>query len=159
MPIPDEVLKQWVGFEGPPITSEVTATDIKKYAIAVDDLNPLYVDPEAAKDGPYGALIGPPMFYTPIFQGLIPQGELTEDGVLPVMRPPVGLNRATAGPAEWEFFAPVRAGDTVTHRRRVLEMEERFAGDERRVYVRTEVTYVNQKGELLARRINTTILR
>src|SRR5438552_18607263 len=101
MPIPEEVLRDWLGFEGPPIRVTVTETEIKKYAIAVDDLNPLYVDPEQAKDGPYGAVIGPPMFYTPIFQGLIPQGEMTPDGVLPVMRPPVGLSRATAGPAEW----------------------------------------------------------
>ena len=40
----------------------VTAEGIANFCAAVGDRNPLYVDPEAAKLGPYGEIVAPPAF-------------------------------------------------------------------------------------------------
>lgn len=40
----------------------VTAERIASFCAAVGEHNPLYVDPEAAKAGPYGEIIAPPAF-------------------------------------------------------------------------------------------------
>ena len=62
---------------------EVTAEKIANYCIAVGDLNPLYLDPIAAKASPYGGTIAPPWFATLIRRGegsvernLFPRGSL-----------------------------------------------------------------------------------
>ena len=40
----------------------VTAEGIANFCAAVGDRNPLYLDPEAAKLGPYGEIVAPPAF-------------------------------------------------------------------------------------------------
>ena len=44
-------------------THEVTKEQVVAYALALGETNPLYLDEEAAKAGPYGAIIAPPLFY------------------------------------------------------------------------------------------------
>ena len=46
---------------GPPYTSPFFLTEevVKAYAASIGDNNPLYTDPEYAKQGPYGCLIAP----------------------------------------------------------------------------------------------------
>ena len=46
--ITDEI-RSWIGRETPAWTIEVTKLDVKRFAIASDDLNPLYLDDESEK--------------------------------------------------------------------------------------------------------------
>lgn len=51
-----------IGKEFPIATVTVTAEDIRKFAEAVGDLNPLYLDPVAAQAAGYPTVIAPPLF-------------------------------------------------------------------------------------------------
>ena len=42
----------------PPITFD----EVARYAYAVDDARPAYIDGQAANDGPYGGIVAPPLF-------------------------------------------------------------------------------------------------
>ena len=80
------------------------------YCEAVGDLNPLYVDREAAAQGPHGGIIAPPLSHPA--PRAIRLSSLREDG-LPAPRgtggmPPLRVTRSMAGGTETEFLAPVR---------------------------------------------------
>jgi len=51
-----------VGDAAPPFTYQVTEASIAEYCEAVRNENPLYVDPAAAKAGPFGGIVAPPGF-------------------------------------------------------------------------------------------------
>jgi len=51
-----------VGHAAPPFTFAVTEEAIAKYCRAVRDENPLYLDPQAAANGPFGGIVAPPGF-------------------------------------------------------------------------------------------------
>jgi acyl dehydratase len=49
-----------IGDAAPPFTYAVTEASIVDYCKAIRNDNPLYLDPEAAKRGPFGGIIAPP---------------------------------------------------------------------------------------------------
>lgn len=51
-----------IGKEIPLATVTVSAEDIRKFAEAIDDLNPVYLDVEAARAVGYPNIIAPPLF-------------------------------------------------------------------------------------------------
>ena len=51
-----------VGDSAPPFTFAVTEETIANYCLAVRNDNPLYLDAEAARRGPFGGIIAPPGF-------------------------------------------------------------------------------------------------
>lgn len=113
-----------VGVEQDPVVIEVDKSAIKKFATAIaypDPPNPLYYDEEAAKRGPYGGLIAPPTFCTsfPWLGGLL-------EKINPTMgKYRVGLN----GGNEYELFAPIRPGDVLTARPKLVSLEEKPRDD------------------------------
>ena len=77
--VTDEI-RSWIGRETPPWTLEVSRLDIKRFAVATDDLNPLYMDEERAKQSRYGDLIAPPLFYMAPLTDPVPESALRADG-------------------------------------------------------------------------------
>jgi acyl dehydratase len=51
-----------VGDSAPPFTYAVTEANIADYCLAIRNDNPLYVDAEAARKGPFGGIVAPPGF-------------------------------------------------------------------------------------------------
>jgi acyl dehydratase len=95
-------------------TFTVTAEDIREFAEAVGDLNPLYLDVEAARAAGYPNVIAPPMFYLRLRGGR--------------MQPEVplgpGLASVHAG-QEMEFSDELYAGQTYTVTAKIAEMYEK----------------------------------
>lgn len=54
--------KQYVGYRSEAVVNIVEKDAVKKFAEAIGDPNPLYVDEEAAKASRYGRLLAPPTF-------------------------------------------------------------------------------------------------
>ena len=77
--ITDEI-RSWIGKETPPWTIEVTTLDVKRFSVATDDLNPLYLDEDKASRSRYGGLIAPPLFYMAPLTNPVPESELRADG-------------------------------------------------------------------------------
>ncbi len=156
----DEILS-WVGREGPVVTAEVTQRDIERYAHAVDNHNPLFLDEETARESPFGGLIAPFLFYPIPFIRPLRHDELQEDG-LPSedaeLKPPIPLPRDLFGGQEVEYVRPIRPGDVLTRRSRISSIEERRGRSGPLVFVETEMTYHDSGGELVLTVRSTTIL-
>ena len=65
-----------IGVNVPVGSHRVTKDEIMAYAKALGETNPLYLDEEAAKAGPYGTIIAPPGFYHSIRLNQMPDIKL-----------------------------------------------------------------------------------
>ena len=106
----------------------MTTLDVKRFVVATDDLNPLYLDEERARHSRYGGLIAPPLFYMAPLTNPVPESELRPDGLpyegkFPI--PPTPLPRLMDGGTEIEFFVPIRVGDTLTGRCKITDIYQK----------------------------------
>lgn len=159
--ITDEI-RSWIGHETPPWTIEATKLDIKRFAVATDDLNPLYLDEVYAEHSPYGGLIAPPLFYMAPLTNPVPESELRTDGLptegkFPI--PSTPLPRLMDGGTEIEFFVPIRVGDTITGRCKIIDIYQKEGRTGPLIFVVRECRYTNQKGELVLVEKGSSILR
>lgn len=95
-------------------TFPVTAADIRAFAEAVGDLNPLYLDPEAARQAGYSNVIAPPTFCMHMRGGRM----------LPEVPLEPGLTSLHAG-QEFEFSEEICAGQTYTAVGKLVEVYEK----------------------------------
>ena len=123
----------------PAIYEPVSIHDIRRWAqYSVGDDNPLFSEIDYAKRTPYGNVIAPPTFSFTIDSGIVAPG-------LP------GIQWIFAG-SRFENFLPIRAGDTITARARLIDVQIKEGKNVAR-YVNQvgEVLYHNQDGDLVTR--------
>ena len=159
--ITDEI-RAWIGKETPPWTIEVTRRDVTRFAVATDDLNPLYLDEARARQSRYGGLIAPPLFYMAPLTDPTPESALRPDGLpyagkFPI--PPTPLPRLMDGGTEIEFFVPIRVGDVLTGRSKIVDIHQKEGRSGPLIFVVRETTYTNQKGEVVLVEKGASILR
>jgi acyl dehydratase len=130
-----------------PATFEVDAERIRQYAEAVHEDNPVYHDPEAAKEAGFRDVVAPPMFAV-VYSA-------------PAMGPPIfetigeNLPRMVHGGQEFVWGEPVCAGDTITTEATVKDVSEK---DGKTFYVFESVSK-NQEGQETVRASWTNIVR
>ena len=100
-------------------SATVSADHVAGFARALGDENPLYLDPEAARRGPFGGLVAPPTY---------PVAFMTEamaGGMNAFLE--LGLNFMTLvhGEQEFEYVRPVRTGETLALTARVADVYEK----------------------------------
>ena len=157
--LPEEVTKL-IGQAGSVKVLEVEKGAIKKFADAIDDPNPLYWDEEYARNSRYGSLIAPPGFFGWPAKG--PKGGRLRSEASQELRAALakaGYSRILAGGTEYEFFYPVRAGDTIAASTMIKDIVEREGKTGKMAFVITETTYTNQNGDLVAKARGTSIRR
>jgi acyl dehydratase len=158
--IPDEVRAQIGQLTQPPVTAEITARDSQRYAMAVDDLNPIYFDLDAAIAAGYRTLVAPPTFVGHVVAPTKPLSELRPDGLYRGGR---GLNlrvsRVMAGGDSWDFLVPAYVGDRVTAETRLYSVEQHEGRNGPFVTTVVETVFTNQSGEMIARLRQTGIAR
>ncbi len=142
MPITPE-MKAAIGTRSEPVVWEVERGEIIRFARAIGDPNPLYSDEAAARRGRYGGIIAPPTF-------LHAYGAAPVDFEYP---PGIGLD----GGSEWEYFQPVRPGDSITVTASISAVFEKEGRVGRMIFIERDIEYVNQFGDLAARRRSTGI--
>ena len=124
---------------------EVEKGAIMKFAEAIGDDNPLWTDEIIARKSKYGGLIAPPTFLRSI---RIDRPELPFD--LP-------FTRLLDGGSDWEYFQPVRAGDLITAKNQITDLQERVGRMGLMIIMTNLITYVNQFQEVVATQTNTSI--
>ncbi len=157
--------KEYVGSETQVRTGEpVLARDIRRYALAIDDPNPVYYDEEAAKKGKYGKLAAPPCYICWAIQDPKLErkaGDLGEDGLSSFLGVPEFPNAWSLGwvrgGEEYEFFKPVFVGDRVSVKVKLLDIFEKEGKSGHLIFTTSQATYTNQNGELLAKQTITMI--
>jgi acyl dehydratase len=134
---------------------------IRRYCHMVQDLNPLFLDPEFARTGPYGAVIAPPTMI----------GYFTGNGAWPMARESVttpvpnftqgvptpgrlGINMGTS----WEYYLPVRVGDHLSSESSIADVfMKAIKLDPGAVWIVTQGRITNQDGALVALSRNTVL--
>ena len=153
--ITDE-LKAMIGTMTEPSILEVERGAIRRYADAIDDPNPLYRDVEYAKNSRHGELICPPGYFgSPIKEGGPMWVLNTFSGPLARAGFPVILDGGIA----YEFFFPVRPGDTLASYIKIASITERAGSTGNMILAILETTYTNQNGDIVAKATSTLIGR
>ncbi len=137
-----EELRSKIGIESEPAVYDIEKGMIRRFVLAIDDPNPLWQDEGYARKSRYGGIIAPPTFVLTIGSDEFQQQVLESipyEGIL-------------HGSTELECYQPVSAGDTITVTTKITNIRER---QDRRmgkmVFVTLDVTYKNQRQELVAK--------
>jgi acyl dehydratase len=131
---------------------EATRDNIKNFAEAVGDNNPLWIDEDYARKSRFGMITAPPTFLYNINHGSAPA--LSAPGTPRVM----SLGLLYAG-AELEFFRPIRLGDEVTVKGKAIDINRKQSKSLGPMLFTTgEAGYYNQRNELIGT-IQTTTCR
>jgi len=117
----------------------VSAQEIKDFCAAIGETNPWYTDEEAARQGPYGELVAPPMFVLTFRNGRHFFQNI----------PRFGKGGFDAG-RDVEFVNPVRAGDQITLVSHVKEIYEKTGRSGAMYFVTIRSTVKNQNNEVVA---------
>lgn len=124
----------------------IDKTSIIRYAYAISDLNPLYIDDEYASKTEYKGIIAPPTF---IFD-LIPASTKMGDDGRDLTRISLPGYKLLRGGNEYEFLKPVRPGDSVSRKMKITDVynkESKKVGTI--IFIVYDITYKNQKEELV----------
>ena len=131
-------MRDVIGVESESITYDVEKGAIRKFAEAIGDDNPLFVDEEAARKSRHGGLIAPPTFMRSMSAG---RSRATVESPYPA---------ALDGGSEWEYYEPVRPGDRIAVTVKVSDMFEREGRLGNMLFIIRETNYVNQYGKTVA---------
>lgn len=144
-----EAFMKLIGVEAEPEFWEVEKGHIRRFAQAIGDPNPLWQDEQYAGKTRYGEIIAPPFFL--IDAGLVK----FVDKLVDMCPHKANINGGT----EIEFYSSMKVGDTISTVAKLSEVKERTGKSGMMIFLTVEVTYSNQKGELVARCRNTFIRR
>jgi acyl dehydratase len=123
-----------------PQAVHVTEELIAKFCAVLGETDPLYLDAEAARRGPYGKIIAPPGFAATFRDG---------DFILDQLPRQSGQRRLAAG-MDVEFLAPIRAGDSITVEAEIRETYEKTGRTGSMRFYVFRSTLRNQEGSAVA---------
>lgn len=123
------------------------------YADAIDDPNPLYTNPKAARNAGLPDVMAPPTLLTDTFRFY--GDKLNESGL------PSTLSRLSPGTPlragnSYRFLRPIHPDDLITATRKVTRVWQKHGRSGSLTFQEVEITYRNQDDELLA--VNTEVL-
>jgi acyl dehydratase len=127
-----------------------TASDIRRWVMAMDYPNPLHWDTEFARESTFGGLVAPQSIAVGLDYG---------HGAAPACVGYIPDSHLIFGGEEWWFYGSrVRVGDTLFQERRFHDYkvaDTKFAGPT--MFSRGDTTHTNQHGALVARERSTAI--
>ena len=106
--------KTLIGRESEPVVHEVERGAIRRFAESIGDPNPIYVDDEAARQAGYPAVVAPPTF--PFALAVNERFRHSLD---------LGTRSFLHSEQQIEYGRPIVAGDRITVRTRVADVQER----------------------------------
>ena len=153
----DEVKAKFLGKTDEPEVLEVEKGSAKRYAVAVADLNPHYLDEEYARATKYGGLVAVPGFFgwparqpSPVFP------QIMSDMMDALAQ--AGFPDILDGGSDFEFLIPVRPGDVLVASRTITDMFSRAGGGGRQMaFFVLETKFTNQNGQV-ATKLRQTII-
>ncbi len=153
--IPEE-MKQCIGMVDPPTVYDVEKGAIRRYAEAVGDDNPLYRDDEYAAKSKYGSIIAPPGFFGWAVS-TSPMGGAIGKAITAALN--AGFFRILDAGKSYEFFLPVREGDTLIGSPQIDDIAEKEGKSGSMYIISFKTTYMNQNGDVVANSVQSLICR
>lgn len=130
---------KYIGRQYPEAAYEIGKEKTKEFAIAVGDLNPLYIDEAEARKSHYGGLIAPPMFA--VVYAREPVSKVLFDGDLAL-----NLMMLVHGEQEFEFREVVKCGDVIRTTGKIVDVYQKKATLDFLVF---ETVSKNQRGNVV----------
>jgi N-terminal half of MaoC dehydratase len=143
---------RWVGVPlgGGYLKDPVHVNDIRRWAQGMQNPNPLYYDDGFAAEGRFGHIVAPQSFAVATDVG---------HGATPAIQGTIPGSHMIFGGDEWWFFGPrIEPGDNIKGERMLFDYrvtETKFAGPT--MFSRGDTTYINQRGEMVAKQRSTSI--
>jgi hypothetical protein len=132
----NEELRSLVDVEFGPEVYEVEKGILRKFAEAIDDPNPRWLE-EAPPT--FAAAIVPKELLNRLFNADIP------------------LKRLLNGTSELEYLQPIKAGDVISVTAKLTRLRQVAGAEGPTLFMFTEMTYTNQRGEVVVKGKNTYI--
>lgn len=129
-----------IGLETGPRSVEVEAGQLRFFAKATGETNPIYFDEAAARTSGHPALPAPPTFLF-CLASLAPDTE----GVM--ARLGVDIGKVLHGEQSFTYGRPIYAGDTITLKTRVADIYDKRGGA--LDFIVEDTTAKNQNGEFV----------
>jgi acyl dehydratase len=137
-----------IGRQSEPVVHEVEKGAIRAFAEALGDPNPIYVDEAAARASGYASLVAPPTF--PVVLASNERFRHSLD---------LGTRSIIHGEQQFEYARPIVAGDRITVRSKVADVQERAGASGPMDVLVVEDEGRDDKGELIFRTRAMLILR
>ena len=138
---------------------DVTRRDIKRFAQAIDDPNPLFYDEEYAKQTRFKSIVAPPLFCQTFTFEDVPLSELPKDGSPIEIDVELPATRTVGGGSVYEIFKRVKVGDTIKVKSKLTHVYEKQGKSGTLYFLTVETTFVNQVDEIVAKETATFIKR
>jgi hypothetical protein len=131
-----EELNSLLNVEFGPEIYEIEKGMLRKFAEAIDDPNPRWL-----KEAPptFPAALVPKALLNKLFNADIP------------------LKRLLNGTSELEYLQPIKAGDVISVTAKLTRLRQVPGAEGPTLFMFTEMTYTNQRGEVVVRGKNTYI--
>ena len=140
------------GKEYAPFTVTVERGRIKDFARAIGDTNPFYLDDRVGAASEFGDVIAPPTFPISFKDENADTGAMLKDlGV--------DIGRILHGEQEFELHRPIRSGETLLCRSKVVDVYEKTGKSGPMAFVVRETYVTDKESELVATLRGVTVIR
>ncbi len=149
-------MRACIGAESPVMSlpEEISASDVRRYAEATGDNNPLWMDDEFARSVGYKGRRVPPIFILQTFRRS-PEWEMGEESGWTGLKLPPGYTNTRNAGHEVEWIAPVYVNDKLTFKYRLVDVYARQGRTAAVIYIKQVCEFRNQDGELVVRVTST----
>lgn len=142
--------RKWIGVESEVRFADVEAGQLKLFALATGQVDPVYFDEDAAKGAGHPALPAPPTFpFSLALMAPARRGAILDMGV--------DLGRLLHGEQEFEYVQSIYAGDRIAISTRTTDIYDKKGGALEFIVQKTSFT--NQRDELCAMMRTVTVVR
>lgn len=142
--------RSYIGQKRKPLTVAVEPFQLRLFAKAIGETNPIYLEEEAAKKAGYRNTLAPPTFANALkMSSPDPFGDWPAMGI--------ELAKVLHGEQKFEYFVPICAGDTITLQDEITGIYDKKDGAME--FMVTETTVKNQDGELVGKMTSVLIQR
>lgn len=142
--------KKFIGHEFEPFSTTIEKGRLKFFAKTIGETNPIYFNEEAAKAEGHKSVLAPPTFPFTL--------SLESDDPFPVVTAlKLEIGRILHGSQDFEYFAPIYAGDEITVSSKIVDIFDKKGGALE--FVALQYSFTNQDGELVATSTNTLVYR
>ena len=135
-PVISEELQSLLNVEFGPKVYEIEKGFLKRFAEAIEDPNPEWWQ------------VAPPTFPA----ALVPTGLLHR-----LFNAECPLKRILNGASELEYFQPIRVGDVIKVKGSLTRLRQLEGKEGKTLFMITDVTYTNQRGEVVVKGKNTYV--
>jgi len=137
----------------------VTKRDIKRFAQAIGETNPIYFDENHAKSTNFGTILAPPLFCQIFTFEDVPPDRLPNDGSPIEIDVPIPAKRTVGGASSYEIFQRIKVEDQITAKSMLKDVFTKQGKSGKLYFVVVETEFSNQEKKLVAKETATYIKR